>query len=333
VRWLATLGIIFLLACNQGASADAAQTAQVPPVEVGESAALPVHDTAFNANNAWRHLLRQVELGFRVPGTPGHKICRSYLQQELLKHCDTVEEQEFIAKLPRGNTKMYNIIGRFNLESERRILLCAHWDTRPTADYNPRGQRDRPIPGANDGASGVAVLLELARVMGENQPPIGVDIVLFDGEDYGPGLDHMFFGSKHFARELSNKQVKSYNYGILLDMVGDRDLNIHPEHHSEGIASEVFATAYAVSRELGYRCFKGSGTLQIEDDHLFLIERGIPVYDFIDFHYPELPGEGTSYWHTTEDTPDKCSPDSLEAVGRTVEIMVYEFPDIYGPGS
>jgi hypothetical protein len=331
VRWLLLLSALFLIACNQGSSADAAQTTASSSSAADTETEGPAYETSFNANLAWAHLLRQVELGFRVPGTPGHKACRAYLQNELLKHCDVVEEQEFSVDLPRGRTKMYNIIGRFNMQASRRIILCAHWDTRPTADYNPRGKRDQPIAGANDGASGVAVLLELARVMGEQPPPIGVDIVLFDGEDYGPTLDDMFFGSKHFARELSVQQAGDYNYGILLDMIGDKQLNIHPEHNSEGIASEVFAVAYAVSRELGYRCFKSSGALEIEDDHLFLIERGIPCYNFIDFAYPELPGTGTSYWHTTQDTPDKCSPDSLEAVGRTVEIMIYRFPDIYAP--
>jgi glutaminyl-peptide cyclotransferase len=328
MRWLVIVCILFLLACNQGASADAAQKAQEAAPQAQSA---PAYSTNFNATNAWNHLVKQVDFGFRVPGMPGHKACRAYLQQELLKYCDAVEEQEFAENVPAGKLKMYNIIGRFNLQARRRILLCAHWDTRPQADYNPQGKRDMPILGANDGASGVAVLLELARVFKENPPPVGVDIVFFDGEDYGPGLDEMFFGSKYFAHQLSADQADSYNYGILLDMIGDKSLDIHPEHNSEGIASDVFAVAFAVSRDLGYKCFVSSGALEIEDDHLPLIERGIPCYDFIDFAYPELPGMGTSYWHTTEDTPDKCSAKSLEAVGRTLEIMVYRFPDICAP--
>jgi Zn-dependent M28 family amino/carboxypeptidase len=151
-----------------------------------------------------------------------------------------------------------------------------------------------------------------------------VDIVLFDGEDYGPGLDMMFLGAKHFAKQLSAAQLRSYNYGILLDMVGDRNLDIHPEDHSESNSPLIYQVAQRVNEELGYRTFKSSGAYTIYDDHLPLQERGMRIYDFIDFNYP--------YWHTTDDTEDKCSPSSLEAVGRTVEVMVYHFPEVYvGP--
>jgi Zn-dependent M28 family amino/carboxypeptidase len=149
-----------------------------------------------------------------------------------------------------------------------------------------------------------------------------VDIVMFDGEDYGPSIMMMFLGSKYFARKLTDAQAKAYNYGILLDMIGDKDLDIHPESYSEGVATDVYAVAYAVSNALGYYGFKQGGNLEVMDDHLALHGRGIRVYDFIDFDY--------DYWHTTKDTADKCSADSLEAVGRTVENMVYLFPAIYG---
>jgi Zn-dependent M28 family amino/carboxypeptidase len=243
--------------------------------------------------------------------------------EQLKLYCDTVQEQVFTVDIARGRLRMYNIIGRINPTSEQRILLLAHWDTRPTADLNPPGKRNQPIQGANDGASGVAVLLELARVFAERPPSVGVDILLTDGEDYGPGMGMMFLGAKHFASQLTTEEVNSYNYGILLDMIGDASLDIHPETHSESPAGRVYQTAYEVSRALGYSNFKLSGAYQIFDDHLPLIERGIRVYNFIDFNYP--------YWHTTEDTLDKCSPESLEVVGRTVENLVYLYPAIYGP--
>jgi hypothetical protein len=172
MRWLLLTCAIFLLACNDCAKADAAQTDRTVTAAAGPSEhsqaqttqAEQDYTTRFNATNAWQHLLRQVELGFRVPGSPGHKACRTYLQQELLRSCDVVEEQAFTVNLPTGLTKMYNIIGRFNLESRRRILLCAHWDPRPTADYKPQGQRDKPIPGPMT-VPRVAVLLELARLL------------------------------------------------------------------------------------------------------------------------------------------------------------------------
>src|SRR5205085_12363251 len=115
---------------------------------------------------------------------------------------EVVENQNFEVPHSGGPLKMVNLIGRFKVDSPRRILLCAHWDTRPTAEQNPPGKRDKPIPGANDGASGVAVLLELARAFKAEPPPVGVDLVLFDGEDYGPGMDMMFLGAKYFDNKL-----------------------------------------------------------------------------------------------------------------------------------
>lgn len=341
MRLLLALALFALLSCTNAASGKKpvapADAARPPATAAGgaqpaASAAPGLAATAeqgttlsrrFSDANAWRHLHQQVSKGPRVPGTKGHAACRKYLVKTLLAHCDAVEQQEF--QVPAGDEPlaMVNLIGRFNAAAPRRILLAAHWDTRPTADMNPEGRRDQPVPGANDGASGVAVLLELARVFQETAPPVGVDIVLFDGEDYGPGLDMMFLGAKHFASRLSARQAGAYNYGILLDMVGDRQLDIRPENNSEAAAGDVFAVALSLSEKLGYRAFKGSGGITIMDDHLPLIARGVRIYDFIDFDY--------AYWHTTQDTEDKCSPQSLEHVGRVVENMVYRFPHIYAP--
>jgi glutaminyl-peptide cyclotransferase len=249
--------------------------------------------------------------------------CRKYIAQYLLAHCDAVEQQEFTVPLAGQTLPMVNLIGRFKVTEPRRVLLAAHWDSRPTADMNPEGQRDQPIAGANDGASGVAVLLELARLFHEQAPPVGVDLVFFDGEDYGPGLDMMFLGAKHFAKGLTARQIAAYNYGVLLDMIGDRQLDIRPENNSEATASDVYAVASAISEKLGYRAFKQNGAIAILDDHLSLNERGMHVYDFIDFDY--------QWWHTTQDTEDKCSKESLQIVGRVLENMVYKFPHIYAP--
>jgi glutaminyl-peptide cyclotransferase len=324
-----TLGLMALLSgCPQQDSqaavsqrpADTAVLAKATPV--AEAAAKPEYTRYFDADRAWKHLHNQLGFGYRVPNTPGHRTCRKYLEQELLVTCDKVEKQEFTVPVGGKNLEMVNLIGRIGLDKPRRIILAAHWDTRPTADFNPRGSRNQPIAGANDGASGVAVVLELARVFKENPPAVGIDYILFDGEDYGPGIDMMFLGAKHFAKKLSGAQVAQYNYGILLDMIGDRNLDIHPESNSENVAPLLFTTAQAISEDLGFRCFKTQGGYEIMDDHLALIARGIKMYDFIDFTYP--------YWHTTEDTEDKCSAESLEAVGLTVENMIYLFPAIYG---
>jgi glutaminyl-peptide cyclotransferase len=348
MRLLIALSLFALLSCTNGASvkkpaatAPGARPAASQQSEVaGAQPPTPPPATAdvkpakeakpavalsqrFNAANAWMHLHQQVSMGPRVPGSKSHLACLKYLQKSLLQHCDAVEQQEFQVSVNGRALPMVNIIGRFNVAAPRRILLAAHWDSRPTADMNPEGQRNQPIAGANDGASGVAVLLELARVSREAPPEIGVDLVLFDGEDYGPGLDMMFLGAKHFASRLTSRQVAAYNYGILLDMIGDRQLDIRPENNSEAVAGDVYAVALSLSEKLGYRAFKEAGGITIMDDHLPLIARGVRMYDFIDFNY--------DYWHTTQDTEDKCGAQSLEAVGRVVENMVYRFPDIYAP--
>ena len=324
---IATFLLLLTLSCNNGQVAQADDAPINNPVTTNtgtsDQDAGAKLTTRFDADKAWDYLVYQCEMGFRVPGTATHRSCRRWLEEELGKYCDEVTLQEFQRQLPPDNeyVKMWNIFGRIGVEKERRILLVAHWDTRPTADYNSDGKTDQPIQGANDGASGVAVLLELARVFSENPPAVGVDILLTDGEDYGPGRSTMLMGAEHFADILTLKQINTYNYGILLDMIGDKDLNIKPERNSEARAGAVYNVAVEVSRALGYSGFKESGMIRIWDDHLPIMERGIRIYDFIDFDY--------EYWHTTEDTYDKCSADSLECVGRTVENMVYLFPDIY----
>jgi glutaminyl-peptide cyclotransferase len=323
---LLALSVCNFTSCNKPSETVtvAGPASQVPPrtiqVNAG-SAKKPTYSAFFNPDRAWRHLEAQVACGFRVPNTPGAAACRKYLVAELTKSCEVVEQQPFTVKRAKNTLRMTNIIGRFDATNPQRILLMAHWDTRPTADLNPPGLRNKPIEGANDGASGVAVLLELARVFKAKRPPVGVDIVLVDGEDYGPQMTMMFLGAKHFAAKLTPAQVASYNYGVLLDMVGDASLDIHPEEHGDAVAGLVYQAASAVSADLGYTGFKTRGGYKIFDDHLPLIERGVRMYDFIDFNYP--------HWHTTSDTVDKCSPASLECVGRTVENLVYLMPNIY----
>jgi hypothetical protein len=294
-----------------------------PADSSAQALSAPRYTNYFDPQRAWEHMKAQVACGVRVSDSPGAAECRKYLLKELKATCDTVETQAFA--VPQGGRplRMVNLLGHIEGAggSKRRLLLLAHWDTRPTADMNPPGLRNKPIPGANDGASGVAILLELARVFHAHRPPVGVDILLVDGEDYGPQMTMMFLGAKQFAAQLKPEQIKAYNYGILLDMVGDASLDLHPETHSEAAAADVYASAAALSQELGYSAFKTRGGYEIFDDHLPLIEKGVRVYDFIDFNYPD--------WHTTQDTLDKCSPASLEAVGRTVENMVYLTPNLY----
>jgi len=278
----------------------------------------PPVQTSFDGEKAFDHLEAQMAFGNRIPGTSAHVKCGDYIADTLRGLGLEVEEQAFSVTIRGRELPMRNIIGRLGWETAPRanVILAAHWDTRPWADQDIPANRDKPVPGANDGASGVAVLLEMARIFAAAPPPVGVELVFFDGEDYGPELSAMFIGSKYFADRLSNARIQSYKYGVLLDMIGDKSLQIKPETSSEAVASDVYARIRSIAQELGYGAhFLGSPLQSIIDDHIPLIEKGVPMYDLIDFDYP--------YWHTIQDTADKCSAESLQIVGTVVSALVY----------
>ena len=271
--------------------------------------------SAFDKNRAFDLLVKQVEFGPRVPGSEASQQVQDFIAQKLKEAGATVLRQPFVVTY-RGKTyQMANIVGVIKGRSERKVLLCAHYDTRPVADQDPNpSNRDKPIPGANDGASGVAVLLEIAQVLKSFKPPLTVVLVFFDGEDLGDVEDGgMFFGSKHFAQNLT---VGGFNLraemGVLLDMVGDRDFASNDEWYSRRYAPQVIAGLLQAATQLGYqRYFFRPPTLVILDDHVPLNEiANIPTANIIDFDYP--------YWHTLQDTPDKCSPEALAIVGKTL---------------
>lgn len=270
----------------------------------------------FDENLAFEYLKKQVSFGPRVPNSKAHEECKNFLISEISRYADSVWTQEFTHSYLGKNLKLTNIIASFNLRSDFRILLSAHWDSRPYADEEKEASRKiQPVPGANDGASGVAVLLEVARILKNNPPQIGVDIVFFDGEDFGIAgdLDNFCIGSKYFAR---NKPVNYLpQFGILLDMVGDKDLQIFKEGNSVKYAPEIVDCVWTIAQELGIEEFKDEIKHYVYDDHIPLNEVGIRTINIIDFDYP--------YWHTIEDTPDKCSPQSLEKVGKVVLNVIY----------
>lgn len=271
----------------------------------------------FDGEKAFAMLKKQCEYGPRPPGSAAHVKTRDFLLAEMKKHSNRVALQRFDHAHSESGKKldMWNVIASFGPTEGREILLCAHWDTRPTADEElDADKRKLPIIGANDGASGVAILLELARMFKLQPPEVPVTIVLFDGEDYGPTGADMYLGAKCFASKLDKPE--SILYGILLDMVGDRELNIYRERHSNGSAPEIVAKVWRTAKKLGYgEFFIDEPKYAITDDHIPLIKRGIPCIDVIDFDY--------AYWHTHEDTADKCSAESLRVVGETVAELVY----------
>ncbi len=272
----------------------------------------------FDGEAAYRHLVAQCELGCRNPGSRGHEKARIYLTDQLSQCAPRVDSQRFsfVDQKLDSTFQLTNIIASFYPEERDRILLCAHWDTRPRADRDPDpANREKPILGANDGASGVAVLLELGKILKLSKPKCGVDIVLFDGEDYGEedDIDNYLLGSKHFARSIG---TQTYEYGVLLDMVGDEDLQIYVEGNSLRYAPQVVKLIWDKARELGLEEFHRQVGPWVWDDHIPLNRTRIPTVDLIDFDYP--------HWHTLADTPDKCSPSSLKVIGDLLLALIYQ---------
>ena len=272
----------------------------------------------FDAEYAFKVLKEQVSFGTREPGSTGHEKALEYLYNNISRYAVRTTLQRFEHKIIGTDSILYltNIIANFNPENSKRVLLCAHWDTRPWADRDPDPKnRNTPIIGANDGASGVAVLMEIARLLKKNSPDVGVDIVFFDGEDFGKArnMDEWFLGSKYFAKSFGN----SYRplWGILIDMVGDADLKICRERYSMEYQPDMVRRIWKTAEKLGIDAFADC-TDTVLDDHIPLNQAGIPCVDIIDFNYP--------YWHTLEDTVDKCSPESLDKVGRVLVRLIWE---------
>ncbi|HXF86654.1 MAG TPA: M28 family peptidase [Anaerolineales bacterium] len=260
----------------------------------------PEPDTVtFSGARAYDDVLTQVAFGARTPGSEGHAKVRAWMREVLTEAGWQVEVQESEAL----GHPIFNLIAKRSDEPPQ-IILGAHYDTRLYADHDPDpSKRTEPVPGANDGASGVAVLLELARTLPEDTPPLW--LVFFDAEDNGriEGWDWIL-GSREFVR---NNSVQPRAV-IIVDMVGDADLNIYKERNSD---PHLMDEIWAVAKELGYEDkFIPEYKYSILDDHTPFLEAGLRAIDIIDFDYP--------YWHTTADTPDKVSAESLEVVGRTL---------------
>jgi hypothetical protein len=271
----------------------------------------------FDGQAALQYVETQLSFGPRVPNTDGHRRAGDWILEQLRARADSVEIQAFTHVTAQGDTlALRNFIGRFRPEVPERILYVAHWDTRPRADRSANlGQQRLPVPGANDGASGVAVLLGVADALVRQQPVVGVDLVFVDGEDYGnfTGDEDVLLGSRHYAAALDPAALPLF--AVVWDMVGDRDLEIFQEGNSVAGAPEVVDRVWNRARELGYeRVFRAQVRYSMVDDHIPLQEVGIRAIDVIQFGLP--------YWHTTEDTFDKVSAESLEMVGDVAVALL-----------
>ncbi len=300
-------------------------------------AAILVNVPAFNADSAYFFLEKQVNFGPRIPNTSAHQKAGDYFIKTLTGFGAIVTTQEFEQKTFDNNIiRLRNIIGSFFPDRKKRVLLAAHWDTRPFADkdkQNPNATFD----GANDGASGVAILLEIARVINTSaqQPEIGIDIILFDGEDWGerdyersqppPGLESWWcLGSQYWAKHKHKPNYSAY-YGILLDMVGAKNSQFYREALSLAYAPSVVEKVWNTAERLGYSdVFVKRNQGEITDDHKYVTEIAkIPMIDIVNFD-PATRSFG-KFHHTTADNLDLISKKTLEAVGTTLlNVIFYE---------
>lgn len=263
---------------------------------------------------------RQVGFGPRVPGTKGHADQLEWMVERLGTLAGVLLTDTFTHVAASGDAlTLVNVEARFRPEATRRILFLTHWDTRPRSDQaSDENLHDVPVPGANDGGSGTAVLLELASMLARDPPPMGVDLLFVDGEDYGPGTEDMFLGAKRYASRIDADARPVY--GVLLDMVGDADPSFPVEATSVEVASVVVRKLWRTARRLGYGdLFPERVGSRLYDDHVPLNQAGLPTIDVIDFSY----GPGNAWWHTPEDTPERVSSATLEMVGEVLAELIY----------
>jgi glutaminyl-peptide cyclotransferase len=267
---------------------------------------------AFDADAALARVRTQLDFGYRIPNTPGHVKTGDWIVAELRTRADTVIEQRWDHVTAAGDTlHLRNILARFRPADKSRVLYVTHWDTRPVSDEAGDSASKRlPMPGANDGASGVALLIGVADALKKLPPSTGVDLLFVDGEDYGqfnPVAQDVLLGSTYFASHLPEPGYAPL-FGVLFDMIGDADLAIYEEGNSMQRAPEVVSKVWDKARELGLReTFIPTGKWTVTDDHIPLLDKGLRVIDVIDLDYP--------YHHTPQDTFDKVSAASLKKVG------------------
>ena len=274
---------------------------------------------AFDGKRAYEWVQRQVAFGPRTPGTAAHDSCFADLVRGLHESAEVVEVDTFHYESPDlgKNLRLMNVLARFRPSEPRRILLAAHWDTRPWADRDPDStKRNLPILGANDGASGVGVLMALAEQMKRRSPQLGVDIALFDGEDLGTekNTNGYFRGSKRYVEWRSNEPPPLFV--VVIDMVGRKEASFYWEGNSYEQASNIVLLVWNKAKSLGLRQFKNGVKFSISDDHIPFLQNQIPAIDVIDFEFPQ--------WHTHGDVLSVVDPATLEAVGRVLQNLVSE---------
>ncbi|HOH75123.1 MAG TPA: M28 family peptidase [Paludibacteraceae bacterium] len=322
VVYLALFSLLLFVSCQSNEQSTSSQKQETQDL---------IQTPFYNADSAYVFVANQVAFGPRVPNTDAHKKCGDYMVATLQRFGAEVTEQRVQLKA-YNNTILdaRNIIGSFNPEQKTRIFLCAHWDSRPYSDNDTDSANyHTPVQGANDGASGVGVLLELARLMQQVPPTIGVDIILFDAEDYGrPSFDKsadigdsFCLGSQYWSRNPHKEGYKP-KYGILLDMVGGKNPTFLQEYFSMLYAPDVMKMVWKKAHQLGYQdYFISQPGNPVIDDHYYINKiANIPCIDII--HYSNQTGF-VDTWHTIYDTMENIDKTTLGVVGRVVTAVVY----------
>lgn len=281
----------------------------------------------FDAKEAYQYIEEQIKFGPRNPNSLAHSAALNYLVNTLSLYTKSVTKQSFTYTGYKGEIlHLTNIIAKFNPKKKNRIMFCAHWDSRPRSEHakDPK-KRKLPILGANDGASGVGVVLELARILSKNKIDYGIDLVLFDGEDYGleSDLSNFSLGSKYYASKLLTSNYPAF--AVLLDMVGDKDANFPIDRNSKDYAPDIVNMFWNKAAQIGATKFIFKTNASIYDDHIPLNQAGLRTIDIIDSDLigADSPIKRRNYWHTQKDTIDNIGIETLQQVGDVLVNIIY----------
>lgn len=299
--------------------------------QAGSSVQVPV----FNADSAYAYVKAQTDFGPRIPNTKAHKDCADYLAAKLKAFgAETIVQPVQVTTFDGTKINGYNIIGQYKPESPKRVLICSHWDSRPWADNDPDpSKHNEPVMGANDGASGVGVILEIARQMQKTAPEIGIDCIFFDAEDWGPGDGHpqqqgaesfWALGTQYWARQ-PHKSGYMARYAVLLDMVGGQEARFYQEGYSLYFAESTVKKFWSAAKTAGFgNYFPEQQGGYVTDDHVFINRMArIPAIDIIPY-YPDCKQSGFGpTWHTVTDDIEHIDKATLKAVGQTLLQVIY----------
>jgi hypothetical protein len=317
---------------SPGTGAETPQLPEMPDdgqpkkTEFGTGAAQAPVEIKFDGERAMKYLKQLCDIGPRVSGTDGMAKQQDLVERHFKQLGATVARQEFKVRQRsrKDDTPMTNLVVTWHPEKTRRVLICAHYDTRPIADQEPnRNNWNRPFVSANDGAGGVALMMELGHHVKDMKTEFGLDFVIFDGEEYVfetgnfPAGDKYFFGSEHFADDyLKTKGTRKHRYeaGVLLDLCTAKGAVLKVEQHSFAMARPVCEQIWKVAADVGAKSFRYEPGPEVLDDHIALNKAGIPTVDVIDFEYP--------HWHKLSDTPDKVSAEQTAEVAKVLAAWV-----------